>query len=96
MMSVGAIHELPQQLPIYQRMPRRQMLLPKAIGYIKMNTAKRINQLRDAHGVPVWQRNYYEHVIRNEESLNSIRQYITNNPLQWALDGENPINISVR
>jgi REP element-mobilizing transposase RayT len=37
-----------------------------------------------------WQRNYYEHIIRDEESLNRIREYIVNNPLQWALDRENP------
>lgn len=37
-----------------------------------------------------WQRNYYEHVVRNEESLNRIRQYIAENPLQWAMDRENP------
>jgi putative transposase len=38
----------------------------------------------------LWQRNYYEHIIRNEESLNRIRQYIANNPLRWELDIENP------
>jgi len=38
----------------------------------------------------LWQRNYYEHVIRDEESLNRIREYILNNPAQWALDPENP------
>lgn len=38
----------------------------------------------------LWQRNYYEHVIRNEEKLNKIRQYIQNNPLSWHLDLENP------
>jgi len=38
----------------------------------------------------VWQRNYYEHVIRNERSLNKIRQYIHENPLRWHLDRENP------
>jgi putative transposase len=37
----------------------------------------------------LWQRNYYEHVIRSEESLNSIREYITTNPLRWHLDREN-------
>ncbi len=41
-------------------------------------------------GSPVWQRNYYEHIIRNNDELNQIRQYIFNNPLGWALDGENP------
>lgn len=38
----------------------------------------------------LWQRNYYEHVIRNEDSLSQIRQYIRDNPAKWALDSENP------
>ncbi len=38
----------------------------------------------------LWQRNYYEHVIRNDESLHRIREYIRNNPLQWETDHENP------
>ncbi len=37
-----------------------------------------------------WQRNYYEHVIRNEDELNKIREYIENNPFKWSLDRENP------
>ena len=39
----------------------------------------------------VWQRNYHEHVIRNDDALNRIRQYILDNPLQWAFDRENPV-----
>jgi putative transposase len=39
----------------------------------------------------LWQRNYYEHIIRNEADLSDIRQYIANNPLNWQLDLENPI-----
>jgi putative transposase len=39
----------------------------------------------------LWQRNYYEHIIRSEESLNRVREYIANNPLQWELDRENPV-----
>jgi putative transposase len=38
----------------------------------------------------VWQRNYFEHVIRNETSLNRIRRYIVENPMRWAFDRENP------
>ena len=41
----------------------------------------------------LWQRDYYEHVIRNEEELNRIRQYIIANPVQWALDRENPSGV---
>ena len=38
----------------------------------------------------VWQRNYYEHIIRNDKDLNNIRDYIVNNPMQWYKDEENP------
>ncbi|OGP65777.1 MAG: hypothetical protein A3K22_02045 [Deltaproteobacteria bacterium RBG_16_42_7] len=41
------------------------------------------------HG-KLWQRNYYEHIIRNEDEMNNIRDYITNNPLQWTVDEYNP------
>ncbi len=48
--------------------------------------------LRAGHGLPlqVWQENYYEHIIRNEDELNRIREYICNNPLRWPYDPENP------
>ena len=46
-------------------------------------------------GVQLWQRGYYDHIIRNEEALTRIREYIVNNPLQWALDRENPANAKV-
>jgi REP element-mobilizing transposase RayT len=38
----------------------------------------------------LWQRNYYEHIIRNEEELHCIRQYIADNPMRWETDRENP------
>jgi len=41
----------------------------------------------------LWQRNYYERVIRDDEELNDIRQYIAGNPLRWAEDRENPTNV---
>ena len=71
-------------------MHRRRMLIPEIIGYVKMNTAKRINQSRNTPGARVWQRNYYEHIIRNETEINQMREYITQNPQQWELDEENP------
>jgi REP element-mobilizing transposase RayT len=37
------------------------------------------------------QRNYYEHIIHNEESLNLIRQYIVDSPPRWSFDRENPV-----
>ncbi len=39
-----------------------------------------------------WQHNYYEHIIRNDDEMNRIRQYINDNPIQWALDRENPVS----
>jgi REP element-mobilizing transposase RayT len=56
----------------------------------KSTTTKRINEIRDILGAAVWQRNYYEHVVRNDEELQRIREYIVNNPAQWELDRENP------
>jgi putative transposase len=44
---------------------------------------KQINQLRDTPGMAVWQRNYYEHIIRNEKAYYNISRYIKNNPQQW-------------
>ena len=41
-------------------------------------------------GGKLWQRNYYEHIIRNEEELNHVRQYVAENPLNWGTDEENP------
>jgi len=81
--GVGAIRELPLQIQ------RRKMLLPKIIGYFKMNSAKQINIIHQKTGNPVWQRNYYEHIIRNEEELNRIREYIIDNPKNWENDEEN-------
>jgi len=49
-----------------------------------------VNRLLSRSGQPLWQRSYYEHIIRDEESLNRIREYIGTNPLRWQLDRENP------
>jgi len=54
-----------------------------------MNIAKQINILRATPGIPLWQRNYYEHIIRTEDELNRIREYLQSNPLRWELDREN-------
>lgn len=56
----------------------------------KSLSAIAVNRLLERTGVSVWQRNYYEHVIRDERELNLVREYIVNNPLQWSLDRENP------
>ena len=55
-----------------------------------MESARRINERRRTPGVAVWLRNFYEHIIRSEESLRRIEQYIVENPLRWTLDREDP------
>jgi putative transposase len=55
-----------------------------------MVSAKRINDLRQSRGRALWQRNYYEHIVRDNESLERIRQYIIDNPGQWEFDREKP------
>ena len=49
-----------------------------------------LNRILSRTGGPLWQRNYYEHIIRNERSLNAIREYILNNPNRWSDDPNNP------
>ncbi|RMF82454.1 MAG: transposase [Chloroflexi bacterium] len=60
------------------------------IGQFKSAATKRINAHRDTPGAALWQRNYYEHIIRDLDDLNRIRAYIAANPAQWAVDRENP------
>jgi len=60
--------------------------LGAVIGSFKSAAARDINRQRATPGEPVWQRNYHEHVIRNEKTLSEIREYIANNPLKWELD----------
>ena len=43
------------------------------------------------HGKPIWQRNYFEHIIRNDREMERIRHYIETNPSAWMEDDENPL-----
>lgn len=56
----------------------------------KSAVASRINARQGTPGGVVWQRGFYEHVVRDEDSLNRIREYIACNPLLWELDRDNP------
>ena len=51
-----------------------------------------VNRIIDRSGQPFWQRNYYERIIRDENELLQIRQYIRDNPVKWVIDDENPAN----
>lgn len=67
--------------------------LTTIVGAFKSAVTKSINIMRSTPGMPVWQRNYFERVIRNEKELFRIREYIRFNPVQWDMDEENPANI---
>jgi len=63
--------------------------LATIIRSYKSSTTLRINLMNNIPGAQVWQRNYYEHIIRDEEDWQAIADYIDNNPIQWAEDREN-------
>lgn len=56
----------------------------------KSVSVRKINALRGTPAEAVWQRNYYEHIIRDDDDLARIREYIAANPSRWAEDRENP------
>jgi REP element-mobilizing transposase RayT len=60
------------------------------VGNYKSITARRINHMRGAPGARVWQRNYWEHIIRDETAHQNIRAYILNNPARWNEDRLHP------
>jgi putative transposase len=96
-LSVGAIHESPLQTinedkkrairesPLHSNL-RRNMLLSKIVGWYKMNSAKYINITMQTSGKSFWQRDYYDHIIRNDSSFQTIADYIKSNPVNWKAD----------
>ena len=66
----------------------------RSLGAIIQNfksiSARQVNRLYFEPGNKIWQRNYYERIIRNEGELNAIREYILDNPINWEQDQENP------
>jgi REP element-mobilizing transposase RayT len=64
--------------------------VPTIVRAFKSAATKRINEFRNTPGAHIWQRNYYEHIVRDDDELNRIRQYIVDNPARWSQDRENP------
>ncbi|BAY35060.1 hypothetical protein NIES2107_69710 (plasmid) [Nostoc carneum NIES-2107] len=60
------------------------------IGSYKSVVSKSINIIWKTQGQSIWQRNFYEHIGREEKSVDNIREYIANNPQRWDKDPENP------
>lgn len=65
-------------------------LRPKSVGSLitgfKSAGTKQMNSVRNISGRPVWQRNYWDHIIRNDEEFEQIEDYIKNNPTRWQQD----------
>jgi len=88
----GSIHELnllrvnEQSDVESNRKRRRKMIIPMVVGWYKMNVSKQINLIRNSPGVHIWQRNYYEHIIRDQTSFEIISEYIRYNSQKWNRD----------
>ena len=69
---------------------------PASLGAImaqfKSRVTKRLWKIPSLQGTPIWQRNYYEHIIRNDRDLQNKTDYIEANPRLWGKDDENPLN----
>ena len=76
-----------------QEMGTQSGSLSAIIQNFKSISTRKVNRLYFEPGNKIWQRNYYERIIRNERELNATRAYILDNPLNWELDKENPTNI---
>jgi len=87
--TVGARHVSPLQKPSNPRGFKRSSV-GAIIASFKSAVTRGIGSEHNASGI--WQRNYYEHVIRNSEDWDRIHRYIESNPSIWAEDEENPIN----
>jgi len=65
--------------------------IPTIVRAFKSSVTVRVNKARKTPSAPVWQRNYFERIIRDEEELNRIREYILYKPILWDQDLENPL-----
>jgi putative transposase len=63
--------------------------LAGVIGAFKAAVTRYVNRMYRTPGEPLWHRNYYEHIVRDEDDLERIREYIRNNPRNWQKDEHN-------
>jgi putative transposase len=89
-LTVTTDKSLAKPAPTHASQQTKHHGIPEIIRGFKTFSARYINQNRKTKGVPVWQRNYYEHIVRDEASLQHLRQYIQNNPLSWQQDQLHP------
>ncbi len=79
--------------PAFPRaMATRRHGVPEIVRAFKTFSARKVNEVRPSTGTPVWQRGFYDHVIRGESELDRVGTYIMDNPWKWSEDEDNPAN----
>ena len=86
----GGASPSPTAFGVHARETRPAPTLFEVIGAFKSISTVKVNKLLRRRGVALWQRSYYEHIVRAGEELRKIQRYILENPLMWSLDPENP------
>jgi REP element-mobilizing transposase RayT len=76
--------------PVSARAAGALPTLGDVIGGLKSRTTRRANAVLGRSGATLWQRGYYERIVRNYRALEAIREYIRLNPERWERDSENP------
>jgi REP element-mobilizing transposase RayT len=92
---IAITHRSERRRGVSQHAPTRGFKSPsQTLGAIvrgfKGAATRRINRRRGTPGTPVWQRNYYEHIVRDRRDLERIRRYIYRNPARWHRDRNHP------
>jgi REP element-mobilizing transposase RayT len=67
--------------------------LSNIVGAFKTVAARQVNQVRNVTGLPVWQRSFYDRIVRNDHELDCIQHYIRMNPIKWAEDRDNSMGM---
>jgi REP element-mobilizing transposase RayT len=68
--------------------------LSNIVGRFKSVSTIQVNKFRSTPGTPIWQRSFFDRILRNENEWNRVRKYILQNPLNWNSDSENPFQRS--
>lgn len=69
--------------------PTKKHTLSEIVRGFKTFSSRRINELANTPGIPLWQRGFHDHIVRDDRSLDRIREYIASNPQRWETDAEN-------
>ncbi|WP_395946637.1 transposase [Caedibacter taeniospiralis] len=90
MQSDGRMQYAPTEDMLQVKLQSPSQTIGAIVRGFKASVTKQINELQQTRGQTIWQRNYYEHVIRDADDYNRVYEYIENNPQRWSLDSLNP------